>query len=208
MKILFVDDDREKFKALVPVLQSECGLAESDFEFAYDAMQARELLQRHQFDLLILDLLLPLRAIGEPELKHSIDLVKDILGDDDYRKPGALIGVTRDCNARMLAEPVFQDYLWTIVEVDPTSSEWIGKIVNCVGYLVSTDAQVATQQEYLKDVAILTALPSPEMEAMHQIPWRWGVEHPLDRTAMVREGSFESAGRDFSVVCASAPRMG
>lgn len=208
MKILFVDDDREKFKALVPVLQSECGLTESDFEFAYDAMQARELLQRHQFDLLLLDLLLPLRATDEPDLKHSIDLVKDILEDDDYRKPGSLIGVTRDRNARMLAEPIFQDYLWTIVEVDPTSSEWIGKIVNCVSYLVSTDAQGITQQEYFKDVAILTALPSPEMEAVHQIPWGWGVEHPLDRTAMVREGSFESSGRSYSVVCASAPRMG
>lgn len=208
MKILFVDDDREKFKALFPALLSECRLTESDIEFAYDAMQARELLRRQQFDLLILDLLLPLRGIGEPELKHSIDLVKDILGDDDFKKPGSLIGVTRDCNARVHAEPAFQDYLWTIVEVDPTSSEWISKIVNCVSYLVSADAQEVDQQGYLKDVAILTALSSPEMEAVHQVPWAWGVEHPLDRTTMVREGSFISSGRTYSAVCASAPRMG
>lgn len=208
MKILLVDDDRLKFKKLLPMLREKCSLADSDVEYAYDAMQARERLRQDQFDLMVLDLLLPLRAVDEPDLKHSTDLIRDLTRDDEYSRPGSIIGITRDRNARVLAEPIFQDYLWTIVEIDDTSDEWISKIVNCINYLVSAEAQSNLRQEYLKDVAILVALPSPELEAVHRIPWNWDVERPLDRTATVREGNFACNGQTYSAICAAAPRMG
>jgi nucleoside phosphorylase/CheY-like chemotaxis protein len=207
MNILIVDDQRDKLKKLLPVLEQSCGLSGSSLHVAYDAMQARQVLGEQYFDLLILDLLLPLRAADEPELKHSTDLLREISFGGTLKKPNFIIGITADGDAGLAARPVFADQLWTIVEVDETSDGWIQRILNCVSYLCSSTHQARDGRNYLLDVAIITALPS-EMEAIHKLPWDWGVEEPLDDSAMMRKGTFRSGARTFQAVAACAPRMG
>jgi nucleoside phosphorylase/CheY-like chemotaxis protein len=208
MKILFVDDDNRKIKTIAPILKDRCGIDQDCIHVSYDAMQARQALGETKFDLMILDLLLPLRAVDDPDVRHSTDLLREIVLESDLRKPSMILGITRDMNARIAAEPLFQDHLWTVIEVNETSDEWTQRIVNCVRYLKAGEERSPEAKEYKIDVAILTALPSPELEAVHCLPWEWDVERPLDRTTMVRKGNFKSGGKTFSVVCAAAPRMG
>lgn len=207
MKILFVDDDVSKYRLIAPAIIERTSVTEADIMFAYDAMQARNALDDQYFDLLILDLLLPLRAGQQEDLKNSIELLRDLTDSNDLVRPGQIIGLTRDKNAKVAAEPLFQDHLWTIVEADPTHSEWIEQIVNCIDYLDQAGSQ-SRSEDYRTDVAVLTALASPELEAVHQIPWEWNTERPIDRSTMARTGSFYSGGKKYSAICATAPRMG
>lgn len=207
MKILFVDDDPSKAKQLAPVL-AQCGVENLDIFFAYDAMQARDFVQNSFFDLLILDLMLPAGAFSEPDVKHAVSFLSDLVVGSEYIKPRLILGITRDKNAQIEAEPIFAEHLMNIVIADETSNLWMAQVINCVKYLNSSEAIAVQRREYQTDVAIVCALASPEMEAIFSAGWDWQPEEPIDRTTMVRRATFQSQGKNFTAVCASAPRMG
>ena len=208
MKVLIVDDDRAKAKRLVPRLIEECGIVDRDITFAYDAAQGRRELAAKYFDLLILDLLLPADGMGDPELRHSIDMLGDIVTGGNLQKPGRILGVTRDKHAFEAADPVFDDHLWHVIEVDDTSDEWIERVVNCVRYEKEVSEQDSEDSRYKCDIAVIAALASPELDALHALEWNWQAERPLDHSTMVRYGEMRTSKQSYSVVSASASRMG
>jgi nucleoside phosphorylase len=183
-------------------------MVDRDIAFAYDAAQGRRELAANYFDLLILDLLLPADGMGDPELRHSIDLLSDLVSGGALHKPGRILGVTRDKQAFEEADPLFDDHLWHVIGVDDESEEWIDRVVNCVRYEKELSEQDNEGTKYKYDVAVIAALASPELEALHAIDWNWEAERPLDYSTMVRYGEMQTPKRSYSIVSASAPRMG
>lgn len=208
MKILLIDDERAKGRKLVPALMEKCGLALEDISLAGDASQGRAAMRSTAFDIVLLDLLLPADAIGEPSSSVSIDLLSEILEETALIKPSAIVGVTRDKAAMIDAAPHFTDALWSIVEVESTSDLWVDRIIKLVNYQKSVSSQEKLEERFLCDVAIVTALATPELRAVHALPWAWEVEEPLDRATIVRRGSFTTSRRSYSVVSTAASRMG
>lgn len=207
MKILVVDDDRAKAKKLVPVLVRDCGLAEGDIAFAYDAAQARTAMANVAYDVLLLDLLLPADGLSDPDLRQSIELLYEIQAEGSLRKPSVIVGVTRDKGALSSAEPLFEESMWQVIEVEDSSDDWVERLVKLVQYQISASQQDRADK-FLCDVAVITALSTPEMAAVHRLDWNWEVERPLDRATLIRKGSFTVGERNFSVVSAYASRVG
>lgn len=211
MKILLIDDDRSKGQRLLPVLISKCGLTLDSFSFASDASQARNHLASVVYDLVLLDLLLPADAIDSPSIQASMELLSEIIEESDVcglKRPSAVVGVTRDKSAMSDANPLFHSMSWNIIEVDDTSDVWIEKIVRIVKYQQKVESQEPNTEKYGCDLAVITALATPELEAIHNLPWGWEVEEPLDRSTIIRRGSFSTDKRTYTVVSASASRMG
>lgn len=208
MKILIVDDSLAKVKRLIAYLTTECGVARDDVVVVNNAFDARTHLRAEQYDLLILDIVLPLRQEDDPRYETSLELLKEITERDGYHKPGRVIGTTAYGDLADKAAPFFLELAWTVIKYDETSDEWLASVGGCVRYVAGQQAQRKPIPAYGVDVCIVTALEEPEMEAIHRLPWSWEGPTPIDDATFIRSGTFSSGGRQFKAISAVAPRMG
>jgi nucleoside phosphorylase len=74
-------------------------------------------------------------------------------------------------------------------------------------HILKASAQAA-KPTYKHDLCILTALDTPELNAIRSVHWSWSSAKALDDVSFYYEGSYFSGDRRFSVVALAAPRMG
>jgi len=205
VRILIVDDNVPKAGKLVALLV-RAGIKREDVEVVVCAMTARERLKVARYDLLVLDLLLPLREEDAPSVETSIDLIVEIGERDAYFKPKHIVGFTAFAEAETRAINTFRQRLWTIVQFDPLTTDWEVQFSSVAEYLMRQGRE-PDSRSYETDLCVVAALPL-EAEAMHALPWDWCEPEPLDDMTFVRKGIFLSHGQPRTVVAACAPRMG
>jgi nucleoside phosphorylase/CheY-like chemotaxis protein len=207
MRILIAEDNKQKVEKLIPFL-TESNLAHRDnISICQSAHDVRAELQQNSYDLLILDLMLPLRPESEPQVANAIDLLQEIVETGEYSRPRQIVGLTAFDDAALEAQETFTNHLWTIIKFDHASDAWQGPIENCIRYLSDTREQ-EREVSYGTDVCVITALRNPEMDAIHRLDWNWKAERPVDNCTFVREGEFQCGSESYSVVSSVARRMG
>lgn len=205
MKVLIVDDNINKAGKLAKVLSEE-GIDRGDIEIVSCAMNARTRLKEERFDLLVIDLLLPLREEDMPELNTALDLINEITERDAYIKPSNIVGFTAYADEVIEANSTFKQRMWTIVSYDPTTNSWETQFRHMARYLVESINQT-TPLHYATDICVVTALQI-EMDAIYRLPWTWEEPEPLDDSTFIRRASFTVDNQTFQVVTACAHRMG
>jgi len=208
MKILIADDQACRYKRLIEALAG-IGVKRDSIDIVSCANNARDQLQNTPYDLLILDILLPLRPEDEPNIQSSLDLLFELHEEDGYHKPGQILGITADRNVAGDALAGFEERTWTVVEFSEINDEWVKRAINCVNYILSEKKKLLTEQpNYGVDLAIICALEKPELEEVLKLPWNWSSPRPLDDITFVRDGHFEVGGRTITVCATFAQRMG
>jgi len=208
LKILIADDQAKRYARLIASLAT-AGVGRENIDIAASSSAARECLGRTQYDLLILDILLPLWPEGEPTAQNSLDLLVELHEGDDHYPPGHIVGITADSSVAEGAAAQFADGTWTIVQYSESNDEWVNRIVNCVRYLLNEGRQVGGRvSENRIDLAVICALEQPELEEVLRLPWCWGSARPLDDVTFVHDGSFVVDGRTITVSATFSPRMG
>lgn len=205
LKVLIVDDNVAKAGKLVALLV-ECGINRGEIEVVVSAMNARQRLRAVRYDLLVVDLLLPQREEDSPTVDCAIDLIVEIGERDVYFKPRHVVGFTAYPEAEVRATEAFRRRLWTIVQFDPTTSEWAALFRNVADYLLRLGKEPLSTT-YSTDVCIVSALQL-EIQAVHLLPWNWSDPEPLDDMTFIRRGTFSSNGVTKHVVTTSCRRMG
>jgi nucleoside phosphorylase len=206
MKILVVDDQHSKICKVINLLEGECKLPRDNLVVVQTATDARRALRATKFDLLILDVLLPLRAEDAPTIETSIELLQEIVEEDLYIRPSHIVGLTAYPEVAVEAGAHFREWLWTLIQFDQSTNDWAKPIRNCVDYIRRSSQQ--KQAEYETDVCVITALADPEMSAIHQLSWEWDAASPFDDATFIRRGVLDSGGRRCSLIAAVASRMG
>lgn len=206
MKILIADDQAKRYQALIRELES-CGVQRNDIHIVTCANDARQRLESTHYELLILDLLLPLWPEGDPGIPHSLALLMEIEETDTLYKPDRILGITADKLAAGEAAESFAKGTWSIIEYSESNDEWINKIKNCVEYILKTIEDTPTTG-YITDLAVICALEKPEFEELLKLPWNWSAAKPIDDNTFVRTGRFQVGPRSFSVVGCFPSRMG
>jgi len=208
MKILIADDQASRYKRLIDALAG-IGVECDSVNIESCAKGARDRLQETYYDLLILDILLPLRPESEPEFQSSLDLLFELHEGNSYHKPGRILGITADKEIAGDATVHFEKQTWTVVEFSESSDEWINRTINCVSYILNEEKKpVIDQPSYGIDLAIICALEKPELEEVLKLPWNWSSPRPLDDITFVRDGYFEVEQRKITICATFAPRMG
>jgi nucleoside phosphorylase/CheY-like chemotaxis protein len=207
MKILIVDDSPEKLKRLIPTIEA-LGVSRDHIDTVRCAHAARRKLSSGDYDLLILDIAIPLREEDEPSEQNAIELLNDIVSKPSYRRPRQIVGLTAYDELARKVLPVFEDQLWTVVHVDDQSDDWVARVRNCVDYLALRERQPGGIAEYDSDLCVICALSTPEHKALMQLPWNWSAARPVDDSTFVTEGQFASEGQRYSVTAATCARMG
>lgn len=205
MKILIVDDDTARAGQLAEFLIQGGFCERGEIDNATDGLSARDALGSRIYDLLILDVVLPFREGDDETERTAVDLLREISDTSNLNKPAHIIGLTAYEAAERQVAPVFFSRSWVLVRQSQMNDDWLRTISNAVAYIRAHS--IAEIQEPLADVVIVTAIQL-EMDAVRRLPWDWKPDAVLDDCQFICSGTFNSQGRNCSVVAAVASRMG
>lgn len=169
MKILIVDDNNDKVMEVVSVAK-DAGVNEGAIEVATTAATAMRALKNEYFDLLIVDLVLPLRLGEAPEIGGGVTLLKQIHRSSDVQAPEAILGLTVDEEALNSSQSDFSDHLWSVELSGPSNGQWKLKLQQKIQHLTARENQRAGMSLENKvdcDALFVCALASPELEQLH-----------------------------------------
>ena len=205
MKILVVEDNPEKLRQVLNAI-SRGGASDRDVSIAHDTREAKLVLKEHQFDLMVLDLVLPTHPAEAPRQDAGINLLQEVQDRALFRMPREVVGLTAYDEIREEATDMFGQFMWSILQFDPTSESWSLQLTRKVSHLLLAE-RAEDPVQFGCDACVITALPL-ELDAVLRIPWKWTeFERPTDVT-MYWRGEFPGRDGERTVFAASAPRMG
>ena len=206
MKVLIVDDSPQRYARLTPLLE-KIAIDRNSLEFVTSTNDARSRLNEHYYDLLVVDILVPLWPNSEADSQHSADLLTEVVESDDLKRPGHIVGISADQSAAIRAAPTFSQYLWTIIGYSESDDEWLVQLANCVEYIRDAKTDLPKTESQI-DVAIICALSEPELTQILLLPWNFRPPRPIDDLTFVHEGGFTCGARHYTVAALAASRMG
>ena len=209
MKILIADDQVQRYNRLFSAL-ADIGIERQQIDLVPCANDAHERLEQNNYDLLLLDILLPFWSEeSDFSSKHSLDLLFELNETDCLKKPGHIVGITGDKSVIAEAGPNFTNSTWSIVEYSESNDGWIDQIKNCANYILANEKKPSLDKlVHDVDLAVVCALEKPEHEEVLKLDWNWSAPRPLDDMVFVSDGWFISGGKKITVMAAVAQRMG
>lgn len=206
MKVLVVDDSQDKITTIRSILTLP-GRDNIDVVVATNGLDAREILTQDRFDLLVLDIALPLREGDTPDPRGGINLLTELERSGRFKKPANVIALTGFANLADEFAIAFNNGRWSIELFDPSDSGWRDRIRAKAEYIYDF-TQDSSRATYNTDICIITALATPELDFVRRLPWGFGPAVSFDSVAFKYEGALESGGETYVVTAISAPRMG
>ena len=208
MNILIADDAPHRYEELIKRLRDH-GICRDSVSIVTSAHEARERLKTQRFDLLLIDILLPMRPEdNEFDTSHSLDLLTELHEFKTLLRPERIIGITGDPTVLAEYQADFVERTWVLIEYSPQQSEWIGCILNCVDYIQNRTLTPPRSVKREVDLCVLCALRDPELEEFLKIKWNWEPAEPFFGVYFAHRGSFCVDGEEFTVAISHAPKMG
>src|SRR5260221_14121158 len=146
MNILIVDDQPRRYDRLIAAL-NRLGVARDQIDIVMSAMDAREKIEQRGYDLLILDILLPLRPETEENPQNAIDLLFELREGELANAPRHILGITADRMVAGEALKQFEDWCWTILDYSDSNDEWVNRAANCARFVRDQASQRAADVE-------------------------------------------------------------
>ncbi|MEJ1129853.1 UvrD-helicase domain-containing protein [Variovorax sp. CCNWLW225] len=191
------------FRVLALTFVESAGVSITRIDHARSAQGARAQVEQQNYDILILDLVLP-----------ANDKSKDARPDVGYEllqelsESGAatrIVGATAHVETIAVYEQGFRDRTEQLLLVSPDSSAWRDSLHALL-------QQVAAASErplgHDVDVCFITALKDTEYPAVVNLPVAWEAEKILANYALYRKGTIELDGKLRTVVLANTKQMG
>ncbi len=205
MKFLVVDDDSSK-RTQIQRFLIEQGLHAGEIEEAEHASGARMILERSPVDVLLIDVLLPVRAGGLPRGENSVELLRQIVDDGTTPSPRYIIGITADVDALNSFSRDFGALMTQVLYVAPGETAWQDSL-KALLLLLRRVEDARGHNDF--DVCILNALRSPELVAVYRVwPLNLGAEKIVRKNILCRTGTVTLEGRELKIVCAHLAQMG
>lgn len=209
MKILFVDDEGGKRTDVVRALCEVEGVDLRDISHAPDALTAKKLLMEEVFDLLIVDIVLPIRSDEAAVPDGGVKLVEELLERPQFKTPEHIIGISAYEEGHSVGTQRLAAHLITSVLYDRTSEEWARALQSRVRHIIASKRADSSGLEYQTLAAVLCALEEPELSAVLRLRWDWEqIDRVGDDTIYHRGRLPLTDGASDPIVAAAAPRMG
>lgn len=205
MRILIVDDDPQKL-SVVRAFLTENGIDIGDISTAGHAAEARILLDKAFFDVLLIDVLLPARRGAIPRGQDSIELLRQIVEDGTTPAPRYILGMTASLDAQASFQSEFRSLVTHVLHVAPGEGLWRQHLLTQLNFARRVESSEVSN-DY--DVCVLSALRSPELEAVYSSwPLTLGEEFLIGRNVLCSTGTLRIDGTERRVVCGHLSQMG
>lgn len=208
IKILLVEDNQDKLRDVLKGIFAVAGINEEHLDKARDLQEAKSRLRQQAYDLMILDISLPLTSDLDPDRVGGLSLLEEILARDIYIKPREVVGLTAHADIQAEMRDRFSNELWSVLHYSNANTAWLDQIQRKIEHILQTNHERASESTERADICILTALHAPELTAVLRLPWDFqAISLECDPTQYYRGHVTTKRGR-LSVVAASASRMG
>jgi len=206
LKTLIVEDNPAKKRKLFERLQTLPNIF-SDPDVVGSTSEALKRIQEVQFDLMILDVVVPLKPEGEADEQHAMELLERMdasVGSTKRPKHVLMISAADTLSERV--KDFTRGRPWGCIRYSEESEQALGDIERVAKWIYSNPSN-DNRASSLCDVFVVTALEEPEFIALER-----EVEAepliPLDASQLVRYFNLRSGNRDIRVGMGFAPRMG
>ena len=207
VRVLIVEDDAAKLRAIATALQEVEGYGSTELETVSNAVEARRKLKETAFDLLILDIVIPKSADREPTAEAGVSLFQEIFRREDvYKRPGHVIGLTAFSDAIDVASVEFGRDLWSVLAFDPSSEDWKARLKRRFHHILKRQQAGSADLEYETFLGVIVAV-EVEFQALMNLKWDWSRRDSVRDPAIYYSGEVPGLN-GFSVLAAKAPRMG
>lgn len=201
MQILVVDDNKlrvEHIKELTKDYKSQ----DVQLTFATSIIEAKRALLGTLFDVMLLDLVLPLRDGSVPENTGGADLLREIVQIDRYKLPYYVLVISEYENALKDISSISNELTFSAIKYSASDEEWKIRLKNFIDQLLRTEAHASAEYDY--DFAIICALDNPELTEVKRLPYDWTPLALVNDSTDYYTGTFSGK----RMVCASAYEMG
>lgn len=209
VRVLIVDDDEAKQSRVSRVLCDAIGQDNIALCSASTTADAATELEQNDFDLLVLDMNLPLRTGDPPRKDGGIRLLRSIIrGGPRLRRPQHIIGLTAYDDLVESFSAEFQSESWLLLKYLNDSVDWEDILAKRAIYISGAVEHGIKRQHYKTDLAIVTALKPIELDAVLNLSADWEATRIADDESFYYVGKFSDGERQLSVVCSAAMEMG
>lgn len=202
INVVIAEDDANKLRNIRSVLAAPRG-CQLEIQVATCRSELLSVLRAGRFDLLVLDLVMPLEAGGMPRESAGSNVL-DMMNAGVVRAVPHVVVVSgfREVAAKFDAE--FRSLGWRAVHYEPGLSDWAEVLRAKIEHV----ARCGMGGGYVTDVVCVCALEFPELAALRALPYGWREYRDSNDDSMYLRGSFALAGDAVSVVAVSCGRMG
>jgi len=210
MKILIVDDSDSKINSIREVLSTillPCSTAPIVAKSFVGALNA---LRSNVFDLLILDLVLPIRDNEEADTRGGQKVLAEITAGDDCLRPSHIICLTAFEEAASPLQRAEELSLVHIVLYNEDNGKWRDVLAAKAKYVKERLSDMETfPVDYKMDVAIVTSSPQVELRELSKLPIPFSAEfNQNDSLHYYTAEWINTQKRKLQIVACAAPAMG
>ena len=209
MNILIVEDDDSKYVRVCDAIKSsraEKGTDPVDLVRATTIADSRQYLSARQFDLMILDVRVPIRNHEDPDDNAGIQLLEQLFIDDEYKRPKYVVGLSGVETLYTAASKKFHRHGWILLQYSATDHAWS----DALSYFVKHINTIAPAQEShaSADVVILAALEDPEFVSIREVFPELKGPRTLDGKTLYWEGNVQGLQGPIRIVAGYSWQMG
>lgn len=196
LKILIVDDGEDKIKRLMAVFDN-CNIDSKDIDLCQTSHEARQKLRDNKYDLLLIDIALPLHIGDSPDSKEGMSLLDELSDRDIYKKPSYIVGITAYEELYNQLKNKFSERLWSLLHADFKSDSWLKRVEKLIIYILKVKT---SGNQYSVDICIITAMQTPELDAILDLPWEWEEPDFLDTCTFYHRGVLKLDHNTYNVI--------
>lgn len=204
VRIILVDDEIEKGKAISQAL-GEKFAERIDVVHVSNATDARRRAREIRFDIALIDVNLPESLSDAPSAESGFALFDILKVDPKVNLPDEVIFVTARQELKEEAIRKASERGATLCFYGEEANAWIDVLAGRVGYII---ARKDRHEAPRVDVAIVTALSSPELDSVLEGDFGWTPYALGGDPTPYYLGSLDTGSRKLELVAACAPRKG
>lgn len=163
LSILIIDDSDDKIRVLKSLFRENPSIQPEKVEIADSVLTAINKLSTKRYDLVVLDLYLPMEKGDDALPDGGLQLIQMIEAEeiDDIYKPYHIVGLSRE-EVKPEHIEVFSHSLWFLLRYNEMDDTWRKQLMQKVSYLIQSKKLLQETATYDFDVAIINALQTPE----------------------------------------------
>lgn len=206
--ILIIEDNIEKLRDTLSVLEKVDGIDTDSIDHVVDSLGAKKKIKEKLYDLVIVDIAIPLRKSEVIDTEGGIKLIKEILQRKVYKIPSNIIGLTSYEEVFDKASEEFGKKILSVIRYSLSDDEWKLLLKDGVELMLqSKKSSLENTVDYDYDVAIINAVDT-EFKAILNLSQSWKPIRLANDSSHYLETVFSKEDKNIRVIAACAPQMG
>jgi nucleoside phosphorylase len=204
--ILLIEDAPDRKSGLLEFFNGKREIYYKNLDVAVCTSEAIKRMSETSYDLVILDVILPVHVGGEKSEQNSINLLEQLNEPVEIKAQEYIVALSESDELSAEAKEFFSGMPWGLIKYSETNCEYIQSLDKIINYIITKNSKNVVEK--VCDIFIITALESPEFQALENEIDSWSAFEPLDDSQLVKFAKIVVGGKDRTIAAAFSPRMG